>query len=215
MEQSYRSKGMPSIFSQPLYIDFFLGPSKEEANEILKNYGGGRAAQTFLMNTKATALINPIDDGNNSYCLFLAIVLTMEYVQLSNETNRVVRQTQQQKFHRLITQEMYAKQRQNMARELLEKINQSGIQISPHLNKYSVYEHVPLIQKYFDQLDPEKRCRIVVFGEYGMMKPLFKGKHRWRWTIPIYHYQNHFYGIRKINQFFMVPKYCVDCESGL
>ena len=87
---------MPSIFSQPLYIDFFLGPSKEEANEIFKNYGGGRVTQTFLMNTKAMVLIGLIngldwiDYETNSYCLFLAIALTMEYVQLSNETNKVV-----------------------------------------------------------------------------------------------------------------------------
>ena len=207
---------MPSLFSQPLYIDFFLGPSKEEANEILKNYGGGRAAQTFLLNTKASALINPVDDGNNSYCLFLAIALTIENVQLSSETNMILKQTRRNKFHRLISQRTvaYAEQRQNIAKELIEKINQSGIKISPSLDKYSVDEHVPLIQKYFDQLDPEKRCRIVVFGEHGMMKPLFKGKQRWRWTIPIYHFQNHFYGIRKINQFFMVRNYCIDCESN-
>ena len=36
MEQSYRSRGRPSLFSQRLWVEILLGPSKEEADEILR-----------------------------------------------------------------------------------------------------------------------------------------------------------------------------------
>lgn len=108
-----------------------MGPSKEEAEDILRSFGSGRPAQQLFLNVKSSALINPVDDGNNSYCLFTSIALAREYVQFSAEKNKALKQMRSNKFNRLISQRAatYAEQRQNIAVELLEKINQSGIEI--------------------------------------------------------------------------------------
>lgn len=36
VEMSYKNRGLPSLFSQPLYVEILLGPSKQEVHEILK-----------------------------------------------------------------------------------------------------------------------------------------------------------------------------------
>lgn len=36
VEQSYRNRGFPSLFSQRLHVEILLGPSKEEVHEFLK-----------------------------------------------------------------------------------------------------------------------------------------------------------------------------------
>lgn len=107
----------------------------------------------------------------------------------------------QQQFHKLITgtDRLNKERRVQIARGLLQEIEQSGIHIEENLEGYSVETHIPLIQQYFYQMNnPEERCRIIVFGEYGMLKPVYKGVNRARWEIPLYLVDSHFYGIRNL-----------------
>lgn len=115
--------------------------------------------------------------------------------------DKSVRRLKQRQFTRMINKrDPYNRQRRiDTAKELLQKIIDSGIRIDDTLPAYSIQEHLPLIQKYFDSLeDPEERCRIVVFGQYGMLKPMFKGSNRAKWNIPIFFHEGHFWGIRNL-----------------
>ena len=38
VEMSYKNRGLPSLFSQPLFVEILLGPSRPEVNEILRGY---------------------------------------------------------------------------------------------------------------------------------------------------------------------------------
>lgn len=60
--------------------------------------------------------------------------------------------------------------RNQISRDLLNQIMESGVQMPYNLPAYSVEEHVPLVQEYFYQLPAEdERCRLVVFGEVVFM----------------------------------------------
>ena len=60
--------------------------------------------------------------------------------------------------------------RNQISRDLLNQIMESGVQMLYNLPAYSVEEHVPLVQEYFYQLPAEdERCRLVVFGEVVFM----------------------------------------------
>ena len=169
-------------------------------------YGCGRKAQKIIRNVKATSLIDAVDDEEiRSLCLFLALGLTIKYVKMQASEDKSIKKMHQQQFHKLINgEDRFNKERRvQIARGLLEDIQKSGIHIEANLQGYSVEIHIPLIQEYFYQMtDPEDRCRIIVYGEYGMLKPIYKGTTRAKWDIPLYLADSHFYGIRNLRSIF-------------
>ena len=218
MEQSRRSKGLPSLFSAHLYVELLLGPSDKEVQKILNRGGSGRPLQQIKMNVKFSSLICPNeDDTDSSFCLFLAITLTAEHKKIQAIENMRERKLHQTEFSKLVNspKDAYKTKRNKLCMDLLNSINKCGIILPTNLSKYNVQEHIPLIQKYFDEYaEDNEKCRIVVYGEYGTLKPIFKGMKRWRWDVPICYFNNHFCGIRNLNTFFGVSKnYCIDCES--
>lgn len=202
VEQSFKRRGLPSLFSESLFIELLLGPSVEGIEEILHPLGSGRPAAQLVRNVKDVSLIN-INDNNN-LCLFLAVELGIKYQKIRSIENKGFRLVQQKLFSTLINKkdERHVEQRFALARSLLDKINNSGFIIDSNLASYSLEQHVPIIQEYLYQLDdPMERCRLIVFGEYGVTKPLYKGQQRARYDIGLYLIDNHFYAIRKINSF--------------
>ena len=85
VEQSYRARGLPSLFSQILHVEILLGPSSEEVPELINQYGRGRKSQKIVRNVKLSALIDVVDDRGEDDappCLFLALALTLEYQRI-------------------------------------------------------------------------------------------------------------------------------------
>ena len=175
-------------------------------------YGSGRKAQKIIRNVKATSLIEAVDDEEiRSLCLFLALGLTIKYVKMQALEDKSIKKMYQQQFHKLISgEDRFNKERRvKIARGLLQDIENSGIHIEANLEAYSIELHIPLIQQYFYQMEnPEDRCRIIVFGEYGMLKPVYKGITRAKWDIPIYLSDSHFYGIRNLRSIFFNKVIC-------
>lgn len=225
VEQSYRNRGFPSLFSQRLHVEILLGPSKEEVHEFLKGnsffgedksiicwgYGSGRKPQKINRNVKSSSLIEPLDDPElQGLCLFLAIGLTVKYVKMQANENKLEKQTEQLHFTRLINgnDPPNKKRRIEVARGLLDDIRKQGVQISERAETYSIEEHAPLIQQYFYSFEnPDERCRLIIFGPYGIFKPLFKGQRRARWDIPLFFRDGHFWGIRNVR--FYSSKYLI------
>ena len=121
---------------------------------------------------------------------------------MQEEENKSIKQTQQKHFNRLLydSNEENKKRRIDVVFSLLDDIKKSGISISEgSTGAYSIEEHAPLIQQYFYSIEnPQERCRLIIFGQYGMQKPMFKGQMRARWDIPLFFQDGHFKGIRKI-----------------
>ena len=165
VEQSYRRRGLPSLFSDTLHVELLLGPSKEEVYDILNSFGSGRKKSKLIRNVQSGSLI-AVENQPDNFCLFLAIALTIQHKKVQKIENRAFRKTQQKHFDRLSTGEGYYKQMRNqMSRALLNSIINSGFAVGYNLPAYSVEEHVPIVQEYFYQLPTEERCRLVVFGE--------------------------------------------------
>lgn len=149
-----------------------------------------------------SSIIDVVDDTEcRSLCLFLAIGLTLKYLKIQAIQEKSLRHLKQSRFHRMTTKsDQFNKQRRiDLAKGLLQKIRDSGIEIDDTLSAYSIDEHLPLIQKYFDKLDdPDDRCRIIVFGQYGILRPMFKGSRRSKWNVPLFFHDGHFWGIRNL-----------------
>ena len=165
VEQSYRRRGLPSLFSDTLHVELLLGPSKEEVYEILNSFGSGCKKSKVIRNVQSGCLI-AVENQQDNFCLFLAIALTMRYKKVQEIENLHYRRTQQKQFERLSTGVGYYEQMRNqLSRSLLKKIINNGFAIGYNLPAYSVEEHVPIVQNYFYQLPTEEQCRLVVFGE--------------------------------------------------
>ena len=165
VEQSYRRRGLPSLFSDTLHVELLLGPSKEEVYDILNSFGSGRKKSKLVRNVQSGSLI-AVENQPDNLCLFLAIALTIQHKKVQEIENRAFRKTQQKHFDRLSTGEGYYKQMRNqMSRALLNSIINIGFAVGYNLPAYSVEEHVPIVQEYFYQLPTEERCRLVVFEE--------------------------------------------------
>jgi hypothetical protein len=205
VEQSFRAKGLPSLFSQPLHIELLLGPSNDEVNELLHSAGSGRKKTEIFRNVNASSLIIIAEgeyDATNNYCLFDAIAMGILYRKNLEIEDVRQRKTAQKQFERLATQQgFYEQRRKQMRMELLDHIIASGFNIPYDLAAYSTNEHLPLIQQYFYQLPQPQQCRLIVFGEHGMFKPLFKGSKRARYDIPLFISEGHFFPIRNLNTF--------------
>ena len=214
VEQSRRRKGLPSLFSDAMHLEIVMGPSTDEIDEILNPSGQGRRRQNqpqIVRNIKSCSLIEDgrVADGSdlNRLCLFVAIELTRVYVALG------ANQIERNNFNKLVNGncQYYQRKRQHLADLLLLRMNQLGFGIPRDLPEYSVLKHVPIMQSYFDTIYPN-RYRLVIFNEYGIYRPVWKGSRQAQFVIAIYHEDKHFYGIRNINSFHGVKNYCVDCE---
>lgn len=83
--------------------------------------------------------------------------------------------------------------------------------ISRQLPFYTVEEHVPVVQKYYDANYPGM-YRIVVFSTNGDCRPVFVAKERAKFDVCIYYNGEHFDGVRNVNGLFGPRYYCIDCE---
>ena len=166
VEQSYRRRGLPSLFSEILHIELLLGPSNDEVHKIINSLGSGKKKSEIIRNVPSSSLIS-IENSPNNRCLFLAIALTLRYKQIQETMNKHYKRTLQKGFERLTTYEgIYEQTRNQMAQNLFTNIVDSGFQLPANLPAYSVEVHVPIVQKYFYHLPRvEDRCRLVVFGE--------------------------------------------------
>ena len=165
VEQSYRRRGLPSLFSDTLHVEILLGPSKEEVYDILNSFGSGRKKSKLIRNVQSGSLI-AVENQPDNFCLFLAIALTIKHRKIQEIGNNAFRKTQQKHFNRLSTGDgYYAQMRNQMSRSLLNSIISLGFEIGYNLPAYSVEEHVPIVQNYFYYLPAEEQCRLVVFGE--------------------------------------------------
>ena len=170
VEMSFRNKGLPSLFSQTLHIELLMGPTSDEVYEILNSLGSGRKKSQIIRNVPSSSLI-AVENEPNNLCLFLAVTLTLKYKKIQATENKNYRRTLQKHFERLSSGDGYYEQMRNqISRDLLNQIIESGVQMPYNLPAYSVEEHVPLVQEYFYQLPAEdERCRLVVFGEVVFM----------------------------------------------
>uniref|UniRef100_A0A1I8B6M7 Uncharacterized protein n=1 Tax=Meloidogyne hapla TaxID=6305 RepID=A0A1I8B6M7_MELHA len=144
-----------------------------------------------------------------NHCLLLAVQLTLRYINMEKSTSENV------KFQRLVNGKgararLY---RCNLIKDMLAQLKKQGIVYSPSLKHYSIEEHVPLIQKYFNTRFPGQ-YRLSVFGENGQMRPIYKGTDRAKKDICLYLKDGHYYGIRKLNTLFGKNLYyCLECET--
>jgi len=104
-------------------------------------------------------------------------------------------------------------ERYTLIKDMIIQMKRHGIRYPLKLRQYTVEEHVPLIQKYLNEKHPGE-YRLSVFGEYGQMKPLWKGSERAKKDICLYLMDGHYYGIRKLNSMFGKDMYyCLECEA--
>nr|CAD2205483.1 unnamed protein product [Meloidogyne enterolobii] len=215
VDQSGKRMGRPSIFSQPIYIEIVMGPSHEEALELIQkgSSGSGRRPRYIMKGIDRNNLIEVRNDDlgehAKNHCLLLAVQLTLLYVNMVKTTRANVN------FLNLIrgkgeSAKLY---RCKLIKDMLTQMEKHGINYSPNLSHYSVEEHVPLIQKYFNEKFPGE-YRLAVFGEEGHMTPLWKGADRAKKDICLYLMDGHYYGIRKLNTLFGKHMYyCLECEA--
>nr|CAD2203283.1 unnamed protein product [Meloidogyne enterolobii] len=213
VDQSGKRMGRPSLYSQPIHIEIVMGPSHDEALELIKKGEGGmgRRSREIQQGVDLNNLI-PVHNENlnppaNIHCLLLAVQLKILYVNLE-KTN-----VEKKKFHRLINgQNKRAKiERTLLIKEMLQQMPRYGIRYPTYAPQYTVEEHVPLIQRFLDLRFPGK-YRISVFGEQGRIRPIWKGAERAEHEIALYLKGEHYYGIRNLNALFG-SYYCIDCEA--
>ncbi|KAH7724141.1 hypothetical protein AAVH_08401 [Aphelenchoides avenae] len=88
--------------------------------------------------------------------------------------------------------------------------------IDSHLANYSIEEHVPQVQQYYNQRWPGL-YRIAAFTENGVYKPVFKGELA-QYDVCVYRSVTdggswHFDGVRNVAKIFGKDNYCLDCEK--
>nr|CAD2207804.1 unnamed protein product [Meloidogyne enterolobii] len=213
VDQSGKRMGRPSLYSQPIHIEIVMGPSHDEALELIRQGQGGvgrnpRQIQHGIdINNLIQVHNETLNPPANNHCLLLAVQLKLKHVNLEKSNVANV------KFQRLVnSQSKNAKiERTLLINEMLQQMLIYKIRYPHYAPQYTVEEHVPLIQKLLDLRFPGK-YRISVFGENGNMRPIWKGPERAEHEIGLYLKQGHYYGIRCVNALFGTP-YCIDCEA--
>uniref|UniRef100_A0A1I8BHT5 DNA-directed DNA polymerase n=1 Tax=Meloidogyne hapla TaxID=6305 RepID=A0A1I8BHT5_MELHA len=214
VDQSGKRMGRPSLYSQPIHIEIVMGPSHEEALELIQKgqRGSGRKPREIFQGIDKNNLIEvhneDLGEPFKNHCLLLAVQLTLLYVNMAKSSKENV------KFQRIISGKgaRSTLHRRMLIKEMLKQMKQHGIRYAPNLRHYSVEEHVPLIQKYLNERFPGE-YRLSVFGENGQTRQLWKGPDRAKKDVILYLKEGHFYGIRKLNTFFGKHSYyCIECE---
>nr|CAD2177719.1 unnamed protein product [Meloidogyne enterolobii] len=213
VDQSGKRMGRPSLYSQPIHIEIVMGPSHDEALELIKEgHGGmGRNSREIHQGVDINNLIQvhneSLNPPANIHCLLLAVQLKIKHVNLQKTT------VANNKFHRLINgQNNRAKiERTLLIKEMLQQMPRYGIRYPTYAPQYTVEEHVPLIQRFLYLRFPGK-YRISVFGEQGRIRPIWKGAERAEHEIALYLKGEHYYGIKNLNALFG-SYYCIDCET--
>nr|CAD2200857.1 unnamed protein product [Meloidogyne enterolobii] len=215
VEQSGKRMGRPSIYSQPIHIEIVMGPSHDEAQELIRKgqSGSGRKPREIMRGIDMNNLIQVHNENLGEpfkyYCLILAVQLTILYVNLEKTTSA------QKNFMRLVNENgaKYKLNRIILIKKMLEQMKKHGIRFPLGLQQYIVEEHAPLIQKLLNEQFPGE-YRLAIFGETGQMKSLWKGRERAKKDICIYLMNGHYYGIRNVNTLFGKDMYyCIECES--
>lgn len=93
-------------------------------------------------------------------------------------------------------------------RQLLEATG-----IDPNLPRYTIEEHVPIIQSYYNQVYPGK-YRLVVFSIYAEYRPVYKTKQHSLYDVCLWYDGSHFDGVRTPARLFGREYYCIECERS-
>nr|CAD2198539.1 unnamed protein product [Meloidogyne enterolobii] len=166
VDQSGKMMGRPSLYSQPIHIEVLnklvnkpifikivMGPSHEEALELIeKGQGGsGRKRREIMHGVDKNNLIEVQNENLGEHykyhCLLLAVQLTIHYVNMAKTPKA------NDTFHRLVNGKgAKAKLNRSMLiKNMLIEMKRHGIRYPTNLQYYSVEEHVPLIQKYLNE----------------------------------------------------------------
>ncbi|CAK5121197.1 unnamed protein product [Meloidogyne enterolobii] len=213
VDQSGKRMGRPSLYSQPIHIEIVMGPSHDEALELLKQGQGGlgRKSREIHQGVDINNLIpvhnETLNRPANVHCLLLAVQLKILHVNLDKTI------LANKKFQRLVNgQNKNARfKREFLIKEMLQHLFRYGIRYPTCAPQYTVEEHVPMLQRYLNLRFPGK-YRISIFGERGKLRPLWKGTERAEHEIALYLKDEHYYGIRNVNALFG-SYYCIDCEA--
>nr|CAD2205577.1 unnamed protein product [Meloidogyne enterolobii] len=215
VDQSGKRMGRPSLYSQPIHIEIVMGPSHEEALELIQKgqSGSGRKSREIKHGIDTNNLIEVQNENLGEHykyhCLLLAVQLTILYVNMSKTVKA------NKTFQRLVNGIGASAKLHRCAyiKDILTQMKRHGIRYPANLQHYSVEEHVPLIQKFLNARFPGQ-YRLSVFGENGQTRPIWKGPNRAQKDISLYLKDGHYYGIRRLNTFFGKNiYYCLDCEA--
>lgn len=103
--------------------------------------------------------------------------------------------------------------RQALVIQLLVDMGTHDFEIPLDLPAYTVEEHAPMLQQYFDRRYGPGAFRLTIFSSVGTLKPIFRGNDfPARCEICLYLWDGHFWGIRRHNILFGSRFYCLDCS---
>lgn len=154
-----------------------------------------------------------MQNDTDTYCLFYAVELVRLHIMAKTKNEK-------DNAYRLATSwgdlhPRYDRQRRRLVRQFLRNANGLG-RIPANKEAYGVNKYLPHVEAFYNRkyTDGHGRplFRIAVFDKYCNPHPLYKSVHRAKHTIAIMKSENHFDGIRNINSFLGVKKYCIDCE---
>lgn len=165
--------------------------------ELLQEYGGGKRNFNGHGRKRKNLEVNyaTFDDGliiirnhEDRFCLFHAV--EMARMEKTSQTS--------QKFRD------YRKSYRRQLRQVLGLMRSIGA--PENLRSYNAAEWLPLVQQYYDQIFPGM-FSIYVFGKYGTYRPILKYGHRDNLhQLVLYHNDEKFDVIPKVNRFFQILK---------
>lgn len=145
---------------------------------------------------------------DGQFCLFLAVQLTKMHHELEPKNN-----TANVQFRRLLRNPRKGNMRLALALQLLVDMRSHGIEVPLELPAYTVAEHAPMLQQYFDIRYGPGAYRLTIFSSVGTLKPIFRGNNfPARCELCLYLWDGHFWGIRCYNILFGSRYYCIDCQ---
>lgn len=195
-EQSYLEE---SLYGAPMQLIIYT----------LCGQQGGHPRGNITQNVKETSLIKI--RNTDKFCLFYALEMSRLHATLGQEEGM-----NKMTFSRLLRRGLEPERNRGPRRQGLSmydygKILMDAAGISRNLPFYSVEEHVPIVQRYYNMRYPGK-YRIVVFSANGNYKPVMVAKERAKHDVCIYYDGEHFDGVRSVNGLFASSYYCIDCE---
>ncbi|KAH7668238.1 hypothetical protein AAVH_42922, partial [Aphelenchoides avenae] len=195
-------------------------PFNIAVSTIESRRGAGRPRAEVKHNVNDNSLIE--NRNENRPCLFYALEASRLYATVGkpggmkkNDFSRAIRRIG-------LAPQKYGEgtkggrpQKTNILKDQVDDLLQAT-GIDPHLPCYSVDEHLPLVQQYYNQRWPGL-YRIAAFTENGVYKPVFKGEMA-QYDVCIYRSatdagSHHFDGVRNLARIFGKDNYCLDCEK--
>nr|CAD2176394.1 unnamed protein product [Meloidogyne enterolobii] len=174
VDQSGKRMGRPSLYSQPIHIEIVMGPSHDEALELIKQGQGGmgRKSREIHQGVDINNLIpvhnETLNPPSNVHCLILAVQLKILHVNLDKTI------LENKKFQRLVNGQNKNAifKREFLIKEMLQQLFRHGIRYPTCAAEYTYDEHVPMLQRYLNLRWPAKghyygiRNLNALFGSY-------------------------------------------------